>query len=46
MNPKEMAGRGGLMNFTRTLTGAFAVSVITTTSGRTAPATTAPNWPG
>ena len=30
VDPKDMAGAAGLMNFTRTLTGAFAVSVITT----------------
>lgn len=30
VDPKDMAGAAGLMNFSRTLTGAFAVSVITT----------------
>jgi DHA2 family multidrug resistance protein len=30
VNPRDMAGAAGLMNFTRTLSGAFAVSVITT----------------
>jgi DHA2 family multidrug resistance protein len=31
VEPDEMAGAAGLMNFARTLTGAFAVSVMTTT---------------
>jgi DHA2 family multidrug resistance protein len=31
VDPDEMAGAAGLMNFARTLTGAFAVSVMTTT---------------
>ena len=31
VDPEEMAGAAGLMNFARTLTGAFAVSVMTTT---------------
>jgi DHA2 family multidrug resistance protein len=30
VKPEEMAGAAGLMNFARTLTGAFAVSVMTT----------------
>jgi DHA2 family multidrug resistance protein len=30
VDPKDMAGAAGMMNFTRTLSGAFAVSVITT----------------
>jgi DHA2 family multidrug resistance protein len=30
VDPEEMAGAAGLMNFARTLTGAFAVSVMTT----------------
>jgi DHA2 family multidrug resistance protein len=30
VDPKDMAGAAGLMNFSRTLFGAFAVSVITT----------------